>query len=131
MHDLGSGCLLETTRYGLEHEPMPQESMNAGASLAFFSGDKLLGGPQAGIIIGTTELIQKISKHPLARAARIDKLSMAALSSTLLHYIRDEAQQKIPVWRMITSTPEGLESRVNGWVMSLGEEYELLSLIHI
>ena len=125
LHDLGSGCLLETTHYGLEHEPMPQESMDAGVSLAFFSGDKLLGGPQAGIISGTTELIEQISKHPLARAARLDKLNMAALSATLLHYIRNEAEQKIPVWRMISSTPEGLESRVNGWVMSLGEEYEL------
>ena len=73
LHDLGSGCLLDTTQFGLAHEPMPQESIAAGASLAFFSGDKLLGGPQAGIIVGKSDLMSVVSRHPLARAVRIDK----------------------------------------------------------
>ena len=81
LHDLGSGCLLDTTKYGLAPEPMPQTSIAAGASLAFVSGDKLLGGPQAGIVAGTEEMVGLVSRHPLARAVRIDKLSMAALSA--------------------------------------------------
>ena len=121
LHDLGSGCLLDTAEFGLAHEPMPQESMRAGASLAFFSGDKLLGGPQAGIIAGDRELVDKVSAHPLARAVRIDKLSIAALSATLLHYLRQEATQKVPIWRMIVETPESLESRAAGWAAYIGE----------
>ena len=120
LHDLGSGCLLDTTAFGLAHEPMPQESIAAGASLAFFSGDKLLGGPQAGIIVGDTELVARVEKHPLARAVRIDKLSMAALSATLLHYVRDEAPQKVPVWRMIAERADDLESRATRWAESAG-----------
>ena len=114
LHDLGSGCLLDTTAFGLAHEPMPQESMAAGASLAFFSGDKLLGGPQAGIIVGDASLIGQVSKYPLARAVRIDKLSMAALGATLLHYVREEATERVPVWRMISEAPGDLESQGRG-----------------
>ena len=115
LHDLGSGCLLETARFGLAHEPMPQESIAAGASLAFFSGDKLLGGPQAGIIAGRAELVEKAAAHPLARAIRADKMSLAALTATLLHYIRDEAEAKIPIWRMISASPEKLSDRAEAW----------------
>ena len=99
---------------------MPQESIEAGVSLAFFSGDKLLGGPQAGIIVGDEELVARVSRHPLARAVRIDKLSMAALAATLLHYIRGEATDKIPIWRMIAESEEDLAARAAGWTAALG-----------
>ena len=120
LHDLGSGCLLDTQPYGLAHEPRPQESLNAGVALGFFSGDKLLGGPQAGLIVGKREYVNMVSAHPLARAVRIDKLSMAALSATMLHYIHDEATTKIPVWRMISTTVDELRDRANGWREAAG-----------
>jgi L-seryl-tRNA(Ser) seleniumtransferase len=113
--DLGSGALLETAAYGLAHEPMPQESLKAGADLVAFSGDKLLGGPQAGIIVGKKEYIEKLKKHPLARALRVDKLTYAALQVTLLHYLKNEAIEKIPVWKMIAAKPEKLEARAQEW----------------
>jgi L-seryl-tRNA(Ser) seleniumtransferase len=119
--DLGSGALLDTALYGLEHEPTVQESLAAGADLVCFSGDKLLGGPQAGIIIGKAELVAKLKKHPLARAIRADKLCLAALSSTLLHYLKDEALQEIPVWKMITASSQQLEKRVTAWQHTLGQ----------
>ena len=119
LHDLGSGCLLDTARFGLAHEPMPQESIGDGASLAFFSGDKLLGGPQAGIIVGKGELINVVSGHPLARAVRIDKGSLAALNATLLHYLKDEATSKIPIWEMISRSPEFLAQRAESWRLAL------------
>jgi L-seryl-tRNA(Ser) seleniumtransferase len=120
LHDLGSGCLLDTTQFGLAHEPMPQESVDAGVSLAFFSGDKLLGGPQAGIIVGKAELVSVVSKHPLARAVRIDKADMAALAATLLHYVKGEATQKIPIWSMIAESSESLTGRAEQWQSKIG-----------
>jgi L-seryl-tRNA(Ser) seleniumtransferase len=117
--DLGSGSLLDTSKFGLGHEPMVQESINDGADLVCFSGDKLLGGPQAGIIVGRADLIKKLMKHPLARAIRADKICLAALSATLLHYLKNEYQEKIPIWRMI-STPLGeLQKRAKNWVAHL------------
>jgi L-seryl-tRNA(Ser) seleniumtransferase len=115
LHDLGSGCLLETAQFGLAHEPTVQESVAAGVDLAFFSGDKLLGGPQAGIVVGKRELVSRLARHPLARAVRIDKLSLAALTVTLLHYLKGEAQVKVPVWRMVSMKQEELEARARGW----------------
>jgi L-seryl-tRNA(Ser) seleniumtransferase len=120
MEDLGSGALLDTATFGLGHEPMVQEALSAGADLVCFSGDKLLGGPQAGIILGKTELVTKLKKHPLARAVRADKLCLAALSATLLHYIRDEALTNIPVWMMISETQDEIEPRAHRWAESIG-----------
>ena len=100
--DLGSGALLDTARYGLAHEPMVQESVAAGAHVICFSGDKLLGGPQAGIIVGKAQSLAPLRQHPLARALRMDKLDLAALSATLIHYLKGEAESHIPVWRMIS-----------------------------
>jgi L-seryl-tRNA(Ser) seleniumtransferase len=118
--DLGSGALLPTERYGLAHEPTVQESLTAGSDLVCFSGDKLLGGPQAGIILGKAGFIDKIRKHPLARAVRADKLSLAALSATLLHYLKGEAGREIPVWRMIATPPKELRVRARKWAGTLG-----------
>jgi len=120
VEDLGSGTLIDTAPFGLEHEPTVQESLAAGADLVTFSGDKLLGGPQAGIIVGRKDLVDKLKKHPLARAIRADKLCLAALSATLLHYLKDEALKEIPVWQMIAASEEALRARVSAWVATLG-----------
>lgn len=119
--DLGSGSLLDTAQFGLAHEPTVKESLQSGADLVCFSGDKLLGGPQAGIIIGSAELIAKLKKHPLARAVRADKLCLAALSATLTHYLKDEVMQEVPIWRMIGTPLADLEARVQSWINHLGE----------
>ncbi len=120
LDDLGSGCFLDTTAFGLDAEPMVQQSVAAGAGLTFFSGDKLVGGPQAGIIVGKRQLVDKLKKHPLARAARIDKIRLAGLVATLVHYLKDEAATKIPVWRMISATLEEIDQRARRWAQALG-----------
>lgn len=122
LDDLGSGALLDTAQFGLSHEPMPQESLAAGADLVLFSGDKLLGGPQAGIIIGRANLIQTLKRHPLARAIRADKLALVALVATLTHYARGEALEKIPVWRMISLSPEAIRARAEAWAAAVPGE---------
>ncbi len=119
MDDLGSGCLLASERYGLGHEPMPQESIAAEADVVCFSGDKLLGGPQAGILVGKAAALSRISKHPLMRAMRIDKMTLAALEATLRHYQREEAESHIPIWRMIAESPARIASRAASWVSML------------
>ncbi|MGD8813618.1 MAG: L-seryl-tRNA(Sec) selenium transferase [Anaerolineales bacterium] len=121
LDDLGSGALLDTECFGLGHEPTVQESLDAGASLVAFSGDKLLGGPQAGILLGEKRFIDRLRKHPLARAVRPDKLCLAALSATLLHYLKDEATDAIPIWRMIAASPESLHQRASDWSNQLGQ----------
>ena len=113
VEDLGSGTFLDTEPFGLLHEPTVQESIEAGIDLVTFSGDKLLGGPQAGIIAGRSELVARIKKHPLARAFRADKVTYAGLAATLIHYLKGEALNKIPVWRMIAATPETLLTRAD------------------
>ena len=113
LHDVGSGCFLNTEDYGMAHEPTPQESVRAGVGLTFFSGDKLLGGPQAGIVVGTRSLISVLERHPLARAVRIDKLSLASLTMTLQHYLLNESEKKIPIWRMISASAEDIKDRAN------------------
>ncbi len=118
--DLGSGCLLDTARFGLSPEPRVQDSMSAGAALAMFSGDKLLGGPQAGIIVGKKHLVEKLRKHPLARAVRIDKTRLAGLAATLTHYLKGEAEREIPVWQMIAMPLDEIERRAQAWAEYLG-----------
>jgi L-seryl-tRNA(Ser) seleniumtransferase len=119
--DLGSGALLDTAKYGLAHEPMVQESLAAGVDIVCFSGDKLLGGPQAGIILGRKALIDKLKRHPLARAVRADKTCLAGITATLLHYLKDEAESEIPVWRMMSLTPEQVRVRAQAWRDALGQ----------
>jgi len=119
--DLGSGALIDTAQYGLAHEPTVQESLAAGADLVCFSGDKLLGGPQAGIIIGRKNLIDKIKKHPLARAVRADKVCLVGITATLTHYLTDEAEREIPILRMMSLTPEQVKVRAEVWRDVLGQ----------
>lgn len=119
IHDLGSGALLRTERWGLAHEPTPQESLAAGADLVCFSGDKLLGGPQAGILAGNADVIARIERHPLMRAARIDKLTLAALAATLQAYYEDAAEHEIPIWRMIAAPLDQMKTRAIRWADAL------------
>lgn len=111
IHDLGSGALLDTAEFGLGHEPTVGESVREGASVTLFSGDKLLGGPQAGIIIGQRALIARIARHPLARAVRADKTCLAGLAATLRHYLYDKAREAVPVWRLIAAPVSRLAER--------------------
>jgi len=120
MLDAGSGCLIDLSPHGIHGEPTIRQYLEAGASVVTFSGDKLLGGPQAGIIAGNRDVIASMKKHPLLRAIRIDKLSLAALEATLRLY-RDERQAlaAIPVLRMLTTPYEVLSQRVNKLVKRL------------
>jgi L-seryl-tRNA(Ser) seleniumtransferase len=127
MDDVGSGCLLDTTIYGLAPEPMVQDSVKTGAELTFFSGDKLLGGPQAGIVVGKKEYINKIKRHPLARALRIDKARLAGLAATLIHYLKNEATEKVPIWRMIAAPLQQIEKRAEQWAQALGGKGKIIS----
>ncbi len=120
LDDLGSGALLDTAQFGLGHEPTVQESLRDGAPLVAFSGDKLLGGPQAGIILGEQALVKRLRKHPLARALRPDKLCLAALCATLQHYLREEAVITIPVWQMIAAEEGTLQQRAHRWAAQIG-----------
>ncbi|NJC98033.1 MAG: L-seryl-tRNA(Sec) selenium transferase [Anaerolineales bacterium] len=119
--DLGSGALIDTAIFGLAHEPTVQESLAAGADIVCFSGDKLLGGPQAGIIIGRKDLLNKIKRHPLARAVRADKTCLAGVTATLTHYLKDEAEREIPIVRMMSLTPEQVRVRAEAWHEALGQ----------
>ncbi len=118
--DLGSGTLIDTRKFGLAYEPTIQESVAAGFDLICFSGDKLLGGPQAGIIVGKAELIARLKRHPLARAMRVDKLTYAALIATLQHYLRDEALQEVPIWRMIARELDEIGTTAERWAGQIG-----------
>lgn len=117
--DLGSGALIDTSAYGLAHEPMPQESLATGVDVVSFSGDKLLGGPQAGIILGRKNIIETLKKHPLTRALRVDKVTLAGVQATLLHYLKNEATKKIPIWKMIVATHDELDARAQKWAERL------------
>jgi L-seryl-tRNA(Ser) seleniumtransferase len=112
MHDLGSGCLIDLKRYGFEDEPTAQESIKQGADIVCFSGDKLLGGPQAGIILGKEQYISRIRKNPLFRALRVDKITLSMLEATLQIYLDPEvAIKELPVFKMIGASIEELEKR--------------------
>jgi len=121
MEDLGSGCLVDFSRYGLPKEPTVQEVVSAGVDLVTFSGDKLLGGPQAGILVGEKDLVSRIQKNPLNRAMRIDKLTLLALEETLRLY-RDEesALRHIPTLNMIFQSVETLRTRARGLRRRIG-----------
>jgi L-seryl-tRNA(Ser) seleniumtransferase len=110
--DLGSGCLIGLEKFGIYGEPTVQEVLKEGADLVTFSGDKLLGGPQAGIIVGKEKLIQQIQKNPMLRALRIDKMTFAALEATFMQYLdEDRALQDIPTVRMLTQTQDVIRKR--------------------
>ena len=117
--DLGSGALVDTARFGLEHEPTPHERLAAGADIVTFSGDKLVGGPQAGLIIGRADLLARIRRDPLARAMRPDKSTLAAVAATLAIYRAGRAQLDIPVWRAIGADVAHLRERAQRLIVAL------------
>jgi L-seryl-tRNA(Ser) seleniumtransferase len=120
MEDLGSGNLIDLTPYGLEHEPTVAEAVGAGVDLVTFSGDKLLGGPQAGIVVGRKSYIEVLKRHPLNRAVRIDKMTLAALEATLRHYLEPAAAvEAIPGLRMLTAPVRDVNRRAQRLVRSL------------
>ena len=122
IHDLGSGTLLDTQRCGLGREQTVQEAVAAGADLVTFSGDKLLGGPQAGLAVGRAETVAKLRTHALMRALRPDKLTIAALIATLAAYRDGTAETELPVWRMISADPATIERRATALAARLGGE---------
>jgi L-seryl-tRNA(Ser) seleniumtransferase len=122
LYDQGSGALLDTSAYGLEPEPTVLEGLQAGCDVVAFSGDKLLGGPQAGILCGRADLMTQLKRHPLARAIRADKMSLAALAGTLTHYLTEHALTEIPVWRMIARSVTEIEAEANTWAARLQEQ---------
>jgi L-seryl-tRNA(Ser) seleniumtransferase len=122
LYDQGSGALLDTTPYGLDPEPMVQAGLAAGCDVVTFSGDKLLGGPQAGILCGRADLVAAIKRHPLARAVRADKLALAALAATLGHYLKEEALTAVPVWRMIAYPLDEIGDTANTWAAQWQEQ---------
>jgi L-seryl-tRNA(Ser) seleniumtransferase len=115
LDDLGSGSLIDTSQFGLMREPMVQQSVAAGVDVICFSGDKLLGGPQAGVIAGRKEPVDRCKRDPLMRAMRTDKMTMAALQATLLEYLKGNAAETLPVWRMIAAPLPELERRAGTW----------------
>lgn len=119
IYDLGSGSLLDTAAYGLHREPTIQETVAAGCAVVCFSGDKLLGGPQGGLIVGQGQFIAQMKQHPLARALRLDKATIAGLEATLAHYRKQDAPRYIPVWQMISAQPERLKRRARAWQRAL------------
>jgi L-seryl-tRNA(Ser) seleniumtransferase len=123
VEDLGSGCLVELSESGIS-EPVVRQSIDAGVSIVTFSGDKLLGGPQAGIIAGKRELVTRVRRHPLFRALRVDKLTIAALEATLGAYLR-AAWDEIPAQRMIRTSAQEIKRRVENFLRELRPELPL------
>ncbi|HEX3724455.1 MAG TPA: L-seryl-tRNA(Sec) selenium transferase [Nitrolancea sp.] len=122
IEDLGSGALVDTSPYGLSHEPTVGESLASGVDVVCFSGDKLMGGPQAGIISGRKEIVERIAAHPLARAVRADKTALAGVAATLRHYLRADYTESIPIWRMMSSHVTALEARCRRWIAQIADE---------
>jgi L-seryl-tRNA(Ser) seleniumtransferase len=117
--DLGSGALLPTAPLGLAAEPTVAERLRGGADLVCCSGDKLLGGPQAGLILGRAAAVERVKRHPLLRALRLDKVALAGLSATLAHYERGEALREIPAWRAMARPLDELEATARRWLERL------------
>ena len=131
IEDLGSGVLINLEKYGMEHEPTVQDSLEKGVDIVTFSGDKLLGGPQVGIIVGKKEYIEKMKKNPLTRAFRVDKLVISALETVLNYYIDEkDAIKKIPTLRMLTISLEELEEKSKA-LEKLMKERNLCEKLHI
>ncbi|PYO36019.1 MAG: L-seryl-tRNA(Sec) selenium transferase, partial [Candidatus Rokuibacteriota bacterium] len=122
MEDLGSGCLVDLTRHGFPHEPTVPEVVAAGVDVVSFSGDKLLGGPQAGIVVGRADLVERLARNPLNRALRIDKFTIAALEATLYAYEAGNALETIPALRMLTEPMPAIRRRARGLLRRLGAE---------
>ncbi|WP_420644054.1 L-seryl-tRNA(Sec) selenium transferase [Candidatus Leptofilum sp.] len=122
LYDQGSGALLDSSPYGLEPEPTVLDGLAAGADVVAFSGDKLLGGPQAGILAGQEAFITQLKKHPLARAVRADKLCLAGLSATLTHYLTENTLEAIPVWHMIARSLVEIAAEADTWAARLQEQ---------
>jgi L-seryl-tRNA(Ser) seleniumtransferase len=122
MEDLGSGCLVDLGRYGFPHEPTVPEVVASGVDLVTFSADKLLGGPQAGIVVGRTELVERLGKNPLNRAVRIDKFTIAALEATLYAYEAGDALETIPTLRMLTEPLASIRRRAQRLLRRLSAE---------
>jgi len=120
LHDLGSGALLETAAYGLADEPRIQDSIRSGADLTACSADKLLGGPQAGLLLGRAALVDRVMKHPLARAVRVDKMTLAALIATLDIYLT-QSPAGLPIWDMLGASAESIAARARAWQSRLAE----------
>ena len=119
MEDLGSGCFVDLRRFGFPYEPTVPEVVASGVDLVSFSGDKLLGGPQAGIVVGKASLIARLAQNPLNRALRIDKLTVAALEATLYAYEAGNALETIPTLRMLTEPPSAIRRRARGLLRRL------------
>lgn len=122
LFDQGSGALLDSRQFGLEPEPRVQDAIVDGCDVVAFSGDKLIGGPQAGIICGRSDLIATIKRHPLARAVRPDKLCYAGLTATLGSYVRGAAIAEVPIWQMISQSLEQLRNRATRWQEILSDQ---------
>ena len=120
--DLGSGTFLDTEDFGLKHEPTVQESIRAGADIVCFSTDKLLGGPQGGVICGKEIYLKKISQHPLFRTLRVDKITLTILQEILLSYLKGEAVSKIPIWKMISCPLDKIAARSQNICQKLKKE---------
>jgi L-seryl-tRNA(Ser) seleniumtransferase len=129
IEDLGSGTLVDTARFGIDHEPTVAESLAAGVDVVTFSGDKLLGGPQAGLIAGGADLVARIERHPLARAVRADKATLAGVAATLRHYLRGDADTAIPVLRMMGAQAPALRSRAEALARRLREHPMELDIV--
>jgi len=125
MFDLGSGCLIDLKPFGISDEPVVKDIVNSGVDITTFSGDKLLGGPQGGVIVGKREYIERIQKNPITRAMRIDKLTLAGFEATLMEYIDEEGVvENIPTLRMLLQKPEEIKGRANRIAKKLKKEIQ-------